>query len=157
LHQVHFSSNSNEWATPRAFFDRLDAEFAFDLDPCCTPLTAKCGRYFTEDEDGLAQSWTGSVFVNPPYGRKIGRWVEKCYLSAQEGATVVLLMPVRSDTPYWHDFVMRASEVRLVRGRLRFEGGPKENSESHNAPFPCCVVVFKPFCDGPPTFCSWER
>lgn len=157
MHKVHFSSNSNEWATPQPFFDALNAEFGFTLDAAATAENAKCERYYSEADNAILQDWVGTVWLNPPYGRGIGKWIRKAWESSQEGATVVVLMPVRSDTPYWHDQVMRASEVRLVRGRLRFTGGPKENSQSHNAPFPCCVVVFKPFCEGPPTFCTWER
>lgn len=157
VNKVHFSSRSNEWATPQSFFDRLNEEFRFDLDPCCTTESAKCSTFYTEADDGLVKPWFGTVFVNPPYGRGIGKWVKRCYDMAQDGCTVVLLMPVRSDTPYWHDYVMRSSEVRLVRGRLRFTGGPKENPDSHNAPFPCAVVVFRPGCDGPPVVRSWER
>ena len=132
-----FSSNSIYWETPQDFFDRLDAEFHFTLDVCATPENAKCERYYTERDNGLMQPWQGACWMNPPYGREIGRWVRKAYFAAQAGATVVCLVPARTDTAWWHDYVMRANEIRFVRGRLRFGG-------SNNAPFPSAVVVFRP-------------
>ena len=137
-----FSSNTDEWATPQALFAALDAEFGFTLDPCALPCSAKCERYFTPDDDGLSRPWEGVVFMNPPYGRDIGKWVEKAWLEALRGATVVCLIPARTDTAYWHDFVMKADEVRFIRGRLHF-GGDHERT-AHNAPFPSAVVVFRP-------------
>lgn len=133
-----FSSASMEWETPQEFFDRLDAEFHFDLDVCATAENAKCARYFTPEEDGLAQEWGGTCFMNPPYGREIGKWVRKAYEEAQKGATVVCLLPARTDTAWWHDYVMRAVEIRFIRGRLRFGGA------ANGAPFPSAVVVFRP-------------
>jgi len=143
--QALFSSDRMDWGTPEAFYNRLDCEFAFTLDPCATAQNAKCARFYTPEIDGLGQPWPGTVFVNPPYGREIGDWVRKAYQEAQAGATVVMLIPARTDTAYWHDWIMRASEVRFVRGRLTFEGA------SNSAPFPSCVVVFRPGCEGPPT------
>ena len=142
MHKVHFSSNSNEWRTPVEFFQRLDAEFRFTLDAAATAENAQCANFYSCC--ALERPWPGTVWLNPPYGRGIKDWIAKAYREAQAGATVVVLMPVRSDTPYWHDYVMKAAEVRLVQGRLRFTGGPKENTDSHNAPFPCAVVVFRP-------------
>ena len=142
---VHFSSKTDLWATPQSFFDRLNAEFNFTLDPCSDGPNAKYGRYFTAAEDGLAQSWADeTVFMNPPYGRAIGDWIRKAYESSQEGATVVALIPSRTDTRYWHDYVMQAAEVRFVKGRLKFGDG------SAPAPFPSAVVVFKPASAGAP-------
>jgi len=132
-----YSSNTDEWETPQEFYDRLDKEFHFNLDPCATPQNAKAPRFFTKRDNGLAQEWRGSVFMNPPYGREIGKWVKKAYEEAQKGATVVCLLPARTDTRWWHEYCMRASEIRLVRGRLRF-GGSK-----NSAPFPSAVVIFK--------------
>ena len=137
-----FSSNTDEWSTPQALFDVLDAEFGFTLDPCALPCSAKCERYFTPEDDGLAKDWDGVVFMNPPYGRDIGAWVEKAWSESLRGATVVCLIPARTDTAYWHDFVMKADEVRFIRGRLHF-GGDHERT-AHNAPFPSAVVVFRP-------------
>ena len=136
-----FSSTVFDWATPKELFATLDNEFRFTLDPCATPETAKCDRFFTETDDGLVQRWSGVVFMNPPYGRTIGQWVAKAYAEAQRGAVVVALIPARTDTAYWHDFVMHAAEIRFIRGRLHF-GGLHERT-AHNAPFPSAVVVFR--------------
>jgi site-specific DNA-methyltransferase (adenine-specific) len=134
----HFSSQTDEWATPPEVFARLDAEFGFTLDPCATPENATCLRYFTRETDGLAQDWSGEVvFMNPPYGRAIGLWIQKAHQEAQRGATVVCLIPARTDTAYWHDYCMRG-EIRFLRGRLKF--GEATNS----APFPSAVVIFRP-------------
>lgn len=126
-----------EYETPQDFFDPLDGEFSFDLDVCATAENAKCSRFFTKEQDGLAQTWTGSCWMNPPYGRQIGKWLKKAYESAQAGATVVCLIPSRTETRYWHDYCMKG-EIRFVRGRLKF-GGLKIN-----APFPSAVVIFRP-------------
>ena len=134
---VHFSSETDEWPTPQEFFDRLNGEFGFELDVCATPENAKCPRYFTKRENGLLQKWTGVCWMNPPYGREIGQWVQKAYTSALEGATVVCLLPARTDTAWWHDYCMKG-EVRFVRGRLKF------GDATENAPFPSAVVVFRP-------------
>lgn len=151
MNNVHFSSKSNEWTTPQDFFDMLNDEFAFTLDAAATSENAKCVNYYDVETDALSQCWRGTVWLNPPYGRKIGKWIRKAWEESQRGVEVVVLMPVRSDTPYWHDYVMRAAEVRLVRGRLRF------SDSSASAPFPCCVVVFRPWCQGPPKFSSIAR
>ena len=103
---VHFSAASNEWATPQDFFDVLDAEFGFTLDPCATAENAKCAQYFTQSDDGLSQPWEGMVFMNPPYGREIGAWVAKAHSESLKGATVVCLIPARTDTRYWHEYVI---------------------------------------------------
>ena len=134
-----FSSKSDDWATPPDVFARLDAEFSFELDVCASKANAKCERFFTVFEDGLAQEWTGTVWMNPPYGRGIGAWLKKAADSAEAGATVVCLIPARTDTTWWHEQVMtRASEVRFVRGRLSF-GAAKAP-----APFPSAIVVYRP-------------
>ncbi len=138
MNEVHFSSNTSEWSTPQATFDALDAEFHFTLDPCASAENAKCERYFTKEDDGLAQTWEGSCFMNPPYGREIGKWVRKAYESSLEGATVVCLLPARTDTAWWHDYVMKSNDIRFIRGRLRFSGSKV------NAPFPNAIVVFRP-------------
>ena len=123
------------WATPRDFFERLNGEFNFELDVCATAENAKCAKYYTVADDGLSQAWEGTCWMNPPYGRTISQWVKKAYESSLNGATVVCLLPARTDTAWWHDYCMRG-EIRLVRGRLKF--GDAQN----NAPFPCAVVVF---------------
>lgn len=130
------SSNSDLWETPQDFFDSLNGEFHFDLDACALPKNAKCGRYFTPEQDGLAQQWTGTVWCNPPYGRQIGRWVEKAAKSAADGATVVMLLPARTDTKWFHKYIYGKTEIHFVPGRLKF-GGSK-----NSAPFPSMVVVF---------------
>ena len=137
---VHFSSATDEWPTPSAFFRELVQEFGvFTLDPCCTPDSAKAAVFYTEAEDGLAQDWgTHLVFMNPPYGKAIGAWVKKAYDASQRGAKVVCLVPARTDTAWWHDYAAKG-EVRFIRGRLKF--GDAKNS----APFPSAVVVFHPF------------
>jgi len=131
------TSNSDEWPTPKRLFDALDREFGFTLDPCSTHGNAKCRRHFTKSEDGLSRSWGQHVvFMNPPYGRQIGRWLEKAARSAQEGATVVCLVPARTDTVWWHSYCMNA-EIRFIQGRLRFIGAKS------SAPFPSAIVVMR--------------
>ena len=134
-----FSSDDMTWATPQDFFDRLNEEFHFTLDPCATERTAKCKRYYTPEVDGLKQDWGGeTVFCNPPYGREIGLWVKKCYdESRKPGTVVVMLIPARTDTAWFHDWVYHKAEVRFVRGRLKFGGS------TNSAPFPSMVVVFR--------------
>lgn len=135
---VHFSSASDEWPTPQDFFDKCNAEFGpLDLDVCATAENAKCLRYFTKADDGLAQVWSGRVWMNPPYGREIGAWMAKAWRSSQAGALVVCLVPARTDTAWWHDYAAKGT-VRFIRGRLKF-GGHK-----NSAPFPSALVVFSP-------------
>ena len=134
-----FSSKTGEWATPQEFFNKLDWRFGpFDLDPCADPTNTKCNNFYTEAEDGLSKDWSEhTVFVNPPYGRGIERWIKKAYdESRKEDTKVVMLIPARTDTKYWHQYVMRADEVHFVKGMLKF--GASENS----APFPSAVIVF---------------
>jgi len=133
---VHFSSKTDMWATPQDTFDALAAEFGpFDLDVCATPENAKCPRYYTREDDGLAQPWTGRCWMNPPYGRTIGQWMKKAYEESQRGALVVCLVPARTDTAWWHDYAMKG-QIRFLRGRLKFGGA------ANSAPFPSAVVVF---------------
>lgn len=135
MSNVHFSSKTDAWATPQDFFDKLNREFRFNLDPCATTENAKCKKFYTEKEDGLSKSWKGKrVFCNPPYGRQIGKWVEKC---ATGGADVtVALLPARTDTKWFHQFIYKKAEVRFIKGRLKF--GDSKNS----APFPSMIVIF---------------
>ena len=134
-----FSSESNEWATPQKFYDELSKKYSFTLDPCATHNSAKCEKYFTPEEDGLAQDWAGeTVFMNPPYGREIKKWIQKAYEESRKPkTTVVCLIPSRTDTRYWHDYCMKSHEICFVRGRLKF--GDSTNS----APFPSAIVVFR--------------
>lgn len=132
---VHFSSATDLWATPADFFARLNEIYHFDTDVCATADNAKCPRFFTKDDDGLSQEWTGVCWMNPPYGRQIGAWMQKAYESSLLGATIVCLVPARTDTAWWHDFAMKG-DIEFIRGRLRF-GGHK-----NPAPFPSAVIVF---------------
>ena len=134
-----YTSNTDEWATPQEFFDKLNDEFHFTLDPCALPTNAKCTKYFTPHDNGLSQNWGGEiVFCNPPYGRAIYDWVRKCSEESKKpNTTIVALIPARTDTRYFHEYIYnKAREVRFVRGRLKF--GNSKNS----APFPSMVVVF---------------
>lgn len=135
INQGLFTSNTDLWATPQDFFDKLNKEFNFELDVCANDENHKCDKYFTEETNGLDQEWAGVCWVNPPYGRVIGDWVKKAYESSLNGATVVCLVPARTDTKWWHEYCMKG-EIRLVKGRLKF--GDSKNS----APFPSAVVVF---------------
>lgn len=133
---VHFSSKDNTWETPQDFFDKLDREFRFTLDPCCVPETAKCKRFFTPEDDGLKQSWDNEiVYMNPPYGREIGKWIKKA--SEQKNGLVVCLIPSRTDTRWFHDYLYNKPnvELRFIKGRLKF-GGSK-----NSAPFPSLVAI----------------
>ncbi|HBC89561.1 MAG TPA: adenine methyltransferase [Lentisphaeria bacterium] len=133
-----FSSRSNLWTTPPDLFKKLDAKYHFNLDPCCTHETALCKDHFTPAEDGLQQSWAFKcVFCNPPYSWEGGLWVAKAYFEAKEnGALVICLLPVRTDTRWFHEFVLKAEETEFIKGRLKF--GNSKNS----APFPSIIVRF---------------
>jgi site-specific DNA-methyltransferase (adenine-specific) len=136
---VHFSSASNEWDTPPDFYDKLHKEFGFTLDPCCTHENAKCPKHFTQAENGLTQDWSGErVFMNPPYGREIGQWMKKAWEESRRGALVVCLVPARTDTAWWHNYAIKGTEIRYIRGRLKFGGA------ANSAPFPSAVVIFNP-------------
>lgn len=137
MNRALFTSNTEMWATPQDFFDKLNEEFHFDLDPCASPENYKCEKYFTEADNGLAQNWGGHrVFCNPPYGRKIAAWVKKCHDEALKGTLIVMLIPARTDTSYFHDYIYHKAELRFVRGRLKF-GDAKQG-----APFPSMVVIY---------------
>lgn len=134
---VLFSSNKEDWATPQDFFDRLNEEFHFTLDPSADDLNHKCSRYFTKRENGLLQDWGGErVYCNPPYGRKVGEWVKKAYEESLKGTLVVMLLPARTSNAWFHDYILNKAEIRFIRGRLKFAGA--ENC----APFPSMVVIF---------------
>lgn len=141
---LFFSNKTDQWETPQDFFDQLDSEFHFTLDPCADEMNHKCDRYFTKDQDGLKQDWSGEVvFCNPPYGRKVGEWVEKCFREVYQGSCkcVVLLLFANTDTKWFHDWIYHKAEVRFIKGRLKFGGGRV------NSPKPSMVVVFrKPGC-----------
>lgn len=139
IHQALFSSATNEWPTPQAFFDRLNNKFNFTLDPCATDENHKCPTYYTIKDDGLKQDWKHhAVFCNPPYGREIGDWAKKSYFASLAGATVVLLVPARTDTKWFHDWVYEKAELQFIKGRLKFGDG------KGSAPFPSLLAIYRP-------------
>ncbi len=123
-----FSSLTDEWRTPKSLFDKLDKEFKFDSDPCPSGKRRL--------KKGLKKRFGKRVFINPPYS-EIRDWVESAFNHYRSGNLVVMLIPSRTDTRYWHDFIMRAKEIRFIKGRLKFSG------YKNTAPFPSCVVVFR--------------
>lgn len=133
---VHFSSATDMWETPQDLFDLLNAEFNLNVDVCATRENAKLPLYYHKGVDGLLMTWTGDrCWMNPPYGREIGKWVEK---AATGGASIVVaLLPSRTDTRWWHDWIQDKAEVRFIKGRLKF-GGHK-----NSAPFPSAIVIFR--------------
>ena len=131
------SSKDMAWTTPRELFDWLNLRFGFTLDPCCVPETALCAKFYTPEDDGLSQSWRGErVFMNPPYGREVGQWVEKAYNEARKGAFVVGLVPARTDTAWWHNYVIGKASILYLSGRLKF-GDAKQS-----APFPSVILIW---------------
>jgi len=134
---VMFSSKSDNWATPQWLFDQLHAEFDFTLDVCADAQNAKCRSFFSQEQDGLSQVWNGRVWCNPPYGRVIGNWVKKCAEYAQGGGLAVMLLPARTDTRWFHEYIYGKAEIRFLRGRLRF------GNATENAPFPSMIVIFR--------------
>ena len=151
---VLYASDKMDWETPQWLFDLLDEEFDFELDVCATHENRKCSLYYTKEIDALAEGsgWLGVAWCNPPYGREIRNWVKKAYEESVTGATVVLLIPARTDTAYYHDYIWPyACEMRFIRGRLKFVGG------SSAAPFPSVVVVFRPDRTGPPQVSTIEK
>ena len=132
--KVHYSSLKSDWETPAEVFDPLNKEFGFDLDVCANYDNRKCLRFFNPYNNGLSQKWEGTCWMNPPYGREIGKWVKKAYESS--GVTVVCLLPSRTDTTWWHDYCMKG-EIRFIRGRIKFVGA------ANSAPFPSAIVIFR--------------
>ena len=151
--QAIFSSNTEEWETPVDFFDKLNAEFNFTLDPCASDQNYKCSKHYTKSDDGLSKNWSGeTVFMNPPYGKNIYAWMNKAKCeSSENGATIVCLVPARTDTKWFHDNVVGyADEIRFVKGRLKFGGS------ANSAPFPSMVVVYRghKYVDSYQKFCT---
>jgi phage N-6-adenine-methyltransferase len=135
------SSNTPEWETPQGFFDKLNEEFHFNVDVCATAENTKCKTYFDRKSDGLSQEWNLSstimearCWMNPPYGREISKWVKK---ASEAGCLVVALLPARTDTRWFHDYIYGKTEVRFLKGRLKF-GGAK-----NSAPFPSMLVIWR--------------
>ena len=143
--ESRYRGAGRHWATPLEVFQPLDEEFGFTLDPCATHQTAKCELYFTEAEDGLLQDWSGqTVFMNPPYGAEIKKWIEKAYISSQSLATVVGLLPAATDSDWWHRYVVGKAEIRYLRKRPRFLVY-EDGSVKWASPFqPCVVVIWRP-------------
>ena len=140
MNKVHFSMESNEWTTPQDLYDKLNKEFNFTLDPCCTKESAKCDKYYTKEDDGLSKDWSKDiVFMNPPYGREIPKWIEKAYKESLKGATVICLIPSRTDTRYWHNYIFPYAEIRFLKGRVKFG----KNGIYAPAPFPSAIAIFK--------------
>lgn len=149
MNQALLSSKDMDWCTPDDFFAELDREFLFALDAAATKENAKCAQYYSPETDGLSQPWTGrggAVFCNPPYGRAIGKWVRKAYDESRKGATVVMLIPARTDTAYFHDYILGKAEIRFIRGRLHFK---RPGCSGESAPFPSMLAIFRPEADAP--------
>lgn len=138
MNKAMFSSKTPEWETPQSLFDTLDSEYHFDLDPASTDENAKCERHFTKADNGLEKNWGGCrVFCNPPYGREIGAWIRKGYEESRKPNTiVVMLLPARTDTKWFHDYCMKG-KIRFIKGRLKF------GTAKTSAPFPSMVVIFE--------------
>lgn len=144
MNQALLSSKNNNWCTPQDFFDDINSEFHFVLDVAATKQSAKCVDFFTPEQDGLLQSWErsdGAVFCNPPYGREIGKWVKKAFEESQKSNTkIVLLIPARTDTKYFHEYIYGCAEIRFIKGRLKFTD---EFGQSFDpAPFPSMIVIY---------------
>jgi phage N-6-adenine-methyltransferase len=140
LQKAMVSSKTNEWPTPKKFFDELNDEFHFTLDPCATDENHKCDKYFTLETNGLDRDWSKDVvFMNPPYGGHAGTWLRKAYEESLLGATVVCLIVSSTDRSYWHEIIFPyASEIRFIRGRLKF------GEATTTAPFASALVIFTP-------------
>lgn len=143
IDKVLFSSAKTDWETPDKIFNDLNEEFHFELDAAASEANAKCKKFYTEEDDGLKQDWDVTTFCNPPYGRKLtGQWVEKAYQEHQKyGSTIVLLIPARTDTKWFHEYIYGKAAIRFLKGRLKFKVNGVESKES--APFPSMVVIFK--------------
>lgn len=134
--KVHFSSKTDEWETPILFFKAIDKKYGpFAVDVCASPLNQKAKIFYTKEDNGLAQSWHGTCWMNPPYGRTIGLWVKKAYEESLKGAMIVCLLPARTDTRWFHDYCMKG-KIEFIKGRLKF------GNAINSAPFPSMLVVF---------------
>lgn len=139
MEKALFSTGSTEWETPDDLFDILDQEYMFNLDVCATAQNTKCKNYYTKEQDGLSREWIGKVWCNPPYGREIGKWVNKAWNSyrTNKDSTIVMLLPARTDTKWIHDPIFKNADIIFLKGRLKFGG-----SSNNSAPFPSMLVVF---------------
>ncbi len=138
MNKALLSTGKNDWERPIEFFEELDREFHFTLDPCADNHNHKCAKYYTKNDDGLTKDWNGEVvYCNPPYSSKEQNlWVKKCYDESRH-ATVVMLIPARTDTERFHKYILPHAEIRFLKGRLTFVGAKDP------APFPNMVVVFR--------------
>lgn len=150
MNNALLSSNRDDWETPKSFFDELNSEFHFTLDPCTNGKNSKCAFFFTKEDNGLEQDWGRNiVFCNPPYSKKGNQdlWVKKCYTSAMNGATVVALLPARTDTVRFHKYILNKAEIRFIKGRICFElnGTPilDKNGKPSPAPFSSMVCIWR--------------
>ncbi len=134
--ELMFSSKTDMWATPQAYFDEVAKEFVFSVDVCANKENTKVNKFFSIEDNGLVQKWEGICWMNPPYGREIGKWIKKAYESAKQGATVVGLLPARTDTKWFHTYIYGKAEIRFIKGRLKF--GDCKNA----APFPSMLVIW---------------
>lgn len=141
LNQAMFSSEKTNWQTPTILYEYLDSIFEFDFDPSPT----------MPDFNGLEVEWGNSNYVNPPYGTEIAKWIKKAFAEYENGKRVVMLIPARTDTRYWHDYIMKATDIWFVKGRLRFQGA------EHNAPFPNAIVIFEPNLPGPVRITTFDQ
>ena len=144
MNSALLSSKTVEWETPLAFYSQLNDEFNFTLDPCATEENHKCKRFYTKKQDGLSQSWENEVvFCNPPYGREIYKWVKKASEeSRNNNALVVMLIPARTDTKWFHEYIYNKIDIRFLPGRLKF------GNAINPAPFPCMICIFRPQKEG---------
>ena len=138
MNDIHFSSKNVNWSTPQTLFEDFDKIFKFGLDACASKENNKCLKYFTKEENSLNQSWNfnnSNVWCNPPYGREIKSWIKKAYEESLSGITVVMLVPARTDTSWWHDYCMKG-HIKFLRRRLKF------SNNKNNAPFPSAIIIF---------------
>lgn len=137
MNRVIFSSEKDNWATPKYLFDDLDKEFHFTLDVCADEQNHKCDKYYTKEVNGLKKLWNGVVFMNPPYGKDIGKWIKKAYDERRNCDVIVMLLPVRTDTSWFHDYIYQKAEIRFIKGRIKFDGA------KWGAPFPSMVAIYR--------------
>lgn len=149
INEGMLSSDTDEWETPQDTFDTLNEVYGFTIDVCATKYNAKCRRYFDKEVDGLHQEWKDEVcFMNPPYGNNISFWVRKAYEESMKGATVVCLLPARTDTAWFHDYIYGKARIHFLRGRLKFAAslslmGKTVRFDQGSAPFPSMVAIFE--------------
>ena len=160
--ELMFSSALDSWATPYDFFKTLNEKYQFVMDICAAHETAKCSIYYTKEDNCLDKKWpAGYVFMNPPYGREIGKFIKKAYQESLTGTTTVCLLPARTDTKWFHDYCTKG-QIDFIKGRLIFGTEEywewvweqptingkvnslyKKHGRKNSAPFPSMVVVFK--------------